>query len=567
MRKIRRIRDLSLIMKIASIIALVCLVLSVGNYLILQSTYDAYDEQLYVHSAQMFTSFVDEVDNRFAQVDTLTLSMITNKYFQEKMVEMRDQIEGSSPWLDAREKLAGQLSSYSYGLGMFYSFHIYLKQGESIGTHDGLSDTERDKLVRISAESEGKPRIILIGKGVYYTRQIRDMYGSNEALGTLIARVDMLKLMRQSLESYSDAGIGLNLSVHAGDTRVYPNEEAPVHPLEKDGWEIQGDRFVVQCTNRYGWKFLLYSSYDEIHKSIRLTQSMSLVMTMTIAFLAFLCSYYLVKHSTRHLNTLLVKIDAYRDGVLPDKSEMHQYQNRNDEFGRLHRHFDRMAYDNKKLNDEAYDRMLLQKEAQYQQLQQQIQPHFIFNAMSLITWIAYEHDDPEIAELSASLSRLLRTSMSFNDKAVCVKDELKIVDDYMLIQTKRFGSRLRYEKALPEELLDVKIPQLTIQPLVENSIKYALEEMLETCQIRLTGRLEGDTAVLIVEDNGPGIDTAILQKLENNEIAPKGHGIGLQNIKKRIQLLFSEEYGLQICREKGRTQILVRVPFKSEQSE
>lgn len=561
MRKVRRLRDLSLVVKIATIIALVCLVLSIGNYVILQGTYNAYDEQLYIHTAQMFTSFVEQVDTHFSQMDTLTLSMITNKYFQENLIEMNAQPMGSTPWLEARTRLSGQLSSYAYGLDLFYSFHIYLHQGESIGTHDSLAPAERDKLVRIAAESEGKPRIILVGKGVYYTRQIRALYDAGESLGTLIARVDMLKLMRQNQAIYSDAGIGLNLSVHVGETRIYPNEEAPVRPLAADGWEIQNDSFVVQCTNRHGWKFLLYSPYDEIHRSIRLTESVSLILTMGIAFLAFLCGYFLVKRSTRHLNTLLVKIDDYRNGVLPDKEDIHHYQNRNDEFGRLHRHFDRMAYDNKKLNDEAYSRMLLQKEAQYQQLQQQIQPHFIFNAMSLITWIAYEHDDTEIAELAASLSRLLRTSMSFNDKAVRVRDEIKIVEDYMLIQTKRFGSRLQYEMCIPEELLDVQIPQLTIQPLVENAIKYALEEMLEPCQIRLAGAVEGDMAVLTVEDNGPGIDTEILQKLENNEITPRGHGIGMQNIQKRIQLLFSEDYGLRITREKGKTQIQVRVPY------
>ena len=563
MKKIRRLRDLSLIMKIICIVACVCLVLSVGNYLILQGIYQAYDEQLYVHTAQMFTSFVGQVDTRFSQVDAVILSMITNDHFQNNLIEMRDQPRGTTPWLEARSKLSTQLGSYLYGINMFYSFSIYLDQGETIGSVDGISTQERDKLISIAAESKGKPRMIVLGKGVYYIRQIRSMLNSDETLGTLIARVNIMKLMRENLATYTDAGIGLKLSVHVGNTLIYPNEETGVEPLVKDGWEIQGDQFVVQCTNSYGWKFLLHSSYDDVHKSILITENLSVWLMVIIALAAFLCSYFLVKRSTRHLDTLMVKIDAYRDGILPEQKDMALYQNRHDEFGRLHRHFDRMAYDYKKLNDEAYDRMLLQKEAQYQQLQQQIQPHFIFNAMSLITWIAYEHDDPEIAELSASLSRLLRTSMSFNDKAVRVRDELKIVDDYMLIQTKRFGSRLRYEMCIPESLLDVKIPQLTIQPLVENSIKYALEEMLETCQIRLAGTLEGDTAVLIVEDNGPGIDTQILQKLERNEIAPKGHGIGLQNIKKRIQLLFSEEYGLQICREGDWTQIHVRVPYQS----
>jgi two-component system sensor histidine kinase YesM len=118
---------------------------------------------------------------------------------------------------------------------------------------------------------------------------------------------------------------------------------------------------------------------------------------------------------------------------------------------------------------------------------------------------------------------------------------------------------------IPEELLDVRIPQLTIQPLVENSIKYALEAMLETCNIRLFGRVEGDTAVLVVEDNGPGIDPLILEKLKAGTVEAKGHGIGLQNIHKRVQLRFSEAYGLQIRRENGKTQIQVRVPYAPEQ--
>ena len=562
MRKVRRLRDLSLTMKIVAVIACVCLVLSVGNYMILQNTYQAYDEQLYIHTAQMFTSFVGQVDTRFSQVDILTISLITNSSFQDSLIEMRGHPEGSTPWLAARDKVSTYLHSYLYGIDMFYNFAIYLEDGERIGTNDGLSANQRDKLIHIAAESRGRSQLVRIGRNVYYIRQIIGTMEEEHVLGTMIARVNILKLMQDCLAIYNNAGIGLNLSIHVDDTLIYPNGESTVQPLAQDGWQIQGDRFVVQCTNSLGWRFLLHSSYDEIHKSMRMTEKLSIILTVIIALVAFLCSYYLVKRSTRHLQSLLVKIDAYRDGILPEKKEMILYQDRNDECGRLHRHFDRMAYDNKKLNDEAYDRMLLQKEAQYQQLQQQIQPHFIFNTMSLITWIAYEHDDQEIADLSTSLSRLLRTSMSFDDKTVCVRDELKIVEDYMLIQTKRFGSRLRYEMCIPQELLDVKIPQLTIQPLVENSIKYALEEMLETCQIRLTGRVEGDTAVLIVEDNGPGIDTKILQKLESNEIAPKGHGIGMQNIKKRIQLLFSEEHGLQVHRVKNKTQIHVRVPYR-----
>lgn len=565
MKLLMKIRNLGLGMKMMIIVTLVCLCLSIGNYAILQSSYDAYDEQLYVHTAQVFTSFVEQVETRFAQVDTIALSMITNSNFQNGLRDMRDFNSGSTPWLEARKVVQNQIRSYIYGIELFYTFSVYTEDGDNVGSSDGISSKDRDKLISIAAESQGRPRIIIIGNKVYYTRQIQCMSHEDESLGTMLARVNITKLMDDCGEAYRKAGIGLNLSVYAGNTRLYPYMDGDIKPLDQDGWGIQGNLFISQCTNSYGWKFLLHAPYDEIHKSIRMTQTNSVLLTAVIAFGALLGSYYLVRRSTKHLGILLQKIDAYRGGVLPEKEDVEKYLHRHDEVGRLHRHFDRMAYDNKRLNDEVYDRMLLQKEAQYQQLQQQIQPHFIFNTMSLITWIAYEHDDTEIADLSTSLSRLLRTSMSFDDKAVRVRDELKVVEDYMLIQSKRFDDRLHYEMCIPEELLDVRIPQLTIQPLVENSIKYALEEMLDTCNIRLLGWVEEDTAVLAVEDNGPGIDPQILEKLEAGTVEAKGHGVGLQNIHKRIQLRFSEEYGLQICCQNGKTQIQVRVPYTQEQ--
>ncbi len=564
--KTRKVLDLSLFVKLMIIFTLVCLVLSVGSFFILRNSYQAYDEQLYIHTAQVYTSFVEQVEMEFSQIDTVTLSMIANETVMHDLATLRDADSGSSAWRQARVSLAMNMQSYMYGINLFSSFRICTAKGEMVGNQDGMTTSDEvQSMVQQAAAAQGKPVVVLSGNKVYYIRQIVGMgpYAS-QVLGTVIGRVNILKLMNDSINIYEGAGFGLKMSVQVDDTVIYSNAgENPV-PLEQDGWQIQGNLFVTQCTSARGWKFLLQAPYDEIHRSIRVTESQSIWLTVIIGALALLCSYYMVKRAIRRLNTLMTKIDAYRNGVLPEQNEMELYQSRHDEFDRLHRHFDRMAYDNKKLNDENYAQMLLQKEAQYKQLQQQIQPHFIFNTMSLITWIAYDHEDMEIVELSTSLSRLLRSAMSFNERTVQVRDELQLVEDYMLIQTKRFGSRLKYEMCIPEELMQAYIPQLTIQPIVENSIKYALEEILDTCVIRLSGRREGDTAVLIVEDNGPGMDTDILSKLESEQITAKGHGVGLLNIQKRIQLLFSEEYGLTICRVEDQTQVQIRVPFTKE---
>ena len=126
--------------------------------------------------------------------------------------------------------------------------------------------------------------------------------------------------------------------------------------------------------------------------------------------------------------------------------------------------------------------------------------------------------------------------------------------------------RSAYKVSIPDEMLNVLVPQFTVQPIVENAIKYALEEAPDKCHVNVLGYIENETAVVVVEDDGPGIDPNILQKLEAQEATPKGHGIGLLNIQKRIQLLFSEDYGLRVFCKDGITQIQICVPYQREES-
>lgn len=561
------IQNLSLYLKMLLIITFACSVLLLGNYAVLQMVYHSYDEQLYVKTAQVFTSYVEQVETEFDVLNTLSLSMLGDSGIQRNMMLLRDEEDGSEAWLTARRELASQISSYLYNVTAFDHFGVYTNGGISIGSLGKLTENDKEQLADIAVESKGVSKIMMYRERLYFLRQIRqsqDFAFTN--LGVMIGEIDIQKILSECGEIYRDSGIGLDLSVYVENECIYQEEEI-MEPLEEDGWQIREDKFIVQCTNDRGWKFLIYTSYDEIHSSIRVTMMRSFLLTVAIAFIALFISYCLVARLTRQLDILMDKFDDYGKGVLPSKEDMEHYKDRHDEIGRLHRHFDRMAYEYKRLNDENYNRMLLQKEAQYKQLQQQIQPHFIFNTLSLITWMAYQHKDTEIAELSNALSRMLRETMAFSGKTVTVKDELKLVEDYMLIQSKRYEGRLKFVMDIPVQIEKVMIPQMTIQPIVENAVKYALEEMLDTCVIKVWGRIEGKDAVLLVEDNGIGIDEDIIRKLDTGEVSTAGNGIGLRNIQQRIQLIFSEAYGLEFHRIEERTQVRIRVPFEAERQE
>lgn len=566
MKIVEKLKNAKFSAKISLIIIAVCIVVLTGNYFILQNSHQAYDELLYQNTAQLITSIADQLEMQFSKIDMMTLAITNNGWVQETLQTMSTEEEGSKAWLNAKRRLASDLHNYMYGIEYFYGSVIVTAEDNVVGSADSVCPSNTmDKLLSKAKDANGLSCVVCQDNNVYYLRQIINQDSvDNELLGVMIARVNIQKLVRDCETIYNQTNIGLDISVIAEDSLIYSSDHQHVEKLETDGWQIRDDHFVVQCTNDLGWKFLFCSNYDKIRNAIEQAELRSMCLSAIVTVIALLFCWRLMKRFAVHLEILMKKIDAYGKGVLPSADEMAKYKDRQDEFGRLHRKFDQMAYDYKELSEVHYERLIQEKDTQYKLLQQQIQPHFIYNTLALISGIAYEHEDNEIASITISLSQFVRASMNINKKTVTLRDELALIDDYMHIQMKRFGSRLQYRSAVPEEMMNILLPKFTVQPIVENAIKYAMAEMLDTCYVNVRGYVEDDTAVIVVEDNGPGIDPNILQKLETKEVSAKGDGIGLQNIQKRIQLLFSKEYGLRVFRKDGMTQIHIRIPYQQD---
>lgn len=557
----RWLQNQSLRRKMIYIVIFSCFLLLSVNYVVLQMAYRAYDEQLYNKTAQVFATRVEQIEIELKKMDGVTLAMIGDANIQENLTLLRELPKYSLEQQQVKKSVGTSLRSYMYDIDYFQMVEIVVPDLDiTIGDYGTLKEEKKQVFAEIAIENRGAPEIIVYENSLYYLRLIREMKNfAFTPLGIIIGEINLQKLIDISEENDLFGGIKPKLAVIVEEICVY-RESEEIQPMDTDGWEIQGDYFVVQYTNNRGWKFLMGTPHDSILDSIRAITISSFLWFAISAVLVLIIAYFLVGQISNHLGRLMKKIDAYGKGELPSLESMEDYAERRDEIGRLHRHFDRMAYEYKRLNEENYNRMLLQKETQYKQLQQQIQPHFIFNTLSLITWKAYESEDTEVAKLTNALSRMMWQTMSFNEKTVTVKDELKFVEDYMLIQQMRFKHKLKFELDVPDELGTVRIPQMTIQPIVENAVKYALEEMLETCVIRVSGRRETERVVLIVEDNGPGIDEDIIRKLETGEVEAEGSGIGLRNIQKRLQLVFSEQYGLEFHRVEEHTEVWICLP-------
>lgn len=208
-----------------------------------------------------------------------------------------------------------------------------------------------------------------------------------------------------------------------------------------------------------------------------------------------------------------------------------------------------------KINDlvkENYEEKIVMKEWQIKALQAQINPHFLYNTLDSIHWLAKINDQNQIAMMIKSLGNLLRNSIYKSNYVVSIKEEVGILEDYINIQKFRFQERLNVNINIKEEVLNFKIPNLVLQPLVENSISYALEVLVDVCKIDVFSIEEDNCIKLVVMDNGPGVNEERLEKLRKMEIQPSSSGIGLKNINERMKLIFGDKYNLFIDSEEGK---------------
>ena len=141
-----------------------------------------------------------------------------------------------------------------------------------------------------------------------------------------------------------------------------------------------------------------------------------------------------------------------------------------------------------------------------------------------------------------ALGTLMRETLNTKDKTFTVRRELEIVKSYLTIQQIRFEDRLEYTKQIDDSIMDISLPHLTIQPLVENAINYAMEESTEVCHIQIEGTRSGDYVYIDVVNNDSQFEQDLLRKLDQGLVTPHGFGIGLLNIHKRIQLTYGSEY-------------------------
>jgi len=207
---------------------------------------------------------------------------------------------------------------------------------------------------------------------------------------------------------------------------------------------------------------------------------------------------------------------------------------------------------------EEQGRLLL--EARLDALQRQINPHFLFNTLNSITSLVRSR--PELArDLIVKLANILRVLLKDREAFVPFRDELQFTDDYLDIEVVRFGEKLKVVKEIAENTLDVVVPGMLLQPLIENSIKHGLEPRISGGTVTLRSRItEAGQLLIEVEDDGVGI--APEQGIPGNGLIPAGTGIGMRNVRERMEVLYGRLAAVEINSRPGRgTKVTLVMPI------
>lgn len=579
----KRLRDLftsiSLRMKFNLLFTLGILTVGLTSIALTIYLIHNYNQMIYAKSADSLGVVIDSISSDLQTVSDLSTMIATNTNVQENLTTLNSQVEPLKKKAAITE--LNRLFAYYNSLNP-YIVCIRLDYGESSiisGRRTITEDSElKEKLEITASDSDGLSVFLdtdLPAARLACTKLVKKTANFDlRTLGILTIYLDLPSILKSSKKALS-AETETDLCLYLDHKLLYPDN--PALPLSTFHEDAHNTRFRIETINRTKYfivqknmdKFpitcIMTTDYNNIFNALIRTNTIFGVVLVFVMLLVILGSDFLIHNLLKHISLLLKKINHYKGSTMEPIDVHYNYSQRKDELGILHNEFDDMIQKINVLIEDNYIKQLLIKDSQLKALEQQINPHFLYNTLNIIGWEAQALEAPNIPTIVDSLSYLLRSILSEKSVEIPLEKELDILDHYLTIQKFRFADRLIYEKTVPQALLPVQVPKMSVQPLVENAIKYALEPNPEPCTITVSGYTDHDTAVITVSNTGSFLDSDILEKLKSGSRSPQGFGIGLTNIDSRIRILYGEEFGLSFSQKDNITTVIMTMPLKTQE--
>lgn len=302
------------------------------------------------------------------------------------------------------------------------------------------------------------------------------------------------------------------------------------------------------------WRLSAVVPVTQVTASARRVTRFTIGLAVLLIVVDVLAALFFARMNTRRLDALLIGLQNVTAGRY---RKMVRVVGR-DEIGRLQLQYNRMVKAINSLIDRVKAATNQRREAEFKALESQINPHFLYNTLENIKWMAMRRNAPEIVKTVESLSNLYRFTLNRGREIVTLREEVDSVSEYISIQNLRFGNRIQTEVAIPSELCECTMTKMILQPLVENAIYHGIHARDgKRGTIRIDAEAPDGVVFVRISDNGVGMDRKTLSGI----LTVESDGYGVKNVHQRLQLYYGREYGLYYESVPGEgTTVWVRFP-------
>lgn len=376
---------------------------------------------------------------------------------------------------------------------------------------------------------------------------------TGKCIGVIL--IDMkLDIIKKVIENVKPGKNGFVYIVDSTGDIVYSPVNNVVYRIKEEWLRDYNDKVMIKRIkdNDYeimhmgsvytGWKTVVVAPLEESLKVVTYIKYYSLTIAVITLIFAIILAIFFTRSIVNPITKLRKLMKTAEEGNL-DCYFNSKYK---DEIGELGDSFNNMLKEIKKLINLVHIEEKNKRKAEINTLQAQIKPHFLYNTLDTIQWMAQEHNAEDIVEMVGNLTNLLRIGLNNGDEIIKLKKEIEYVESYLVIQKTRYEDKLNYEISVDDNILEYNVIKLILQPLVENAIYHGIKEKRGKGKIIITGGIEDNKIHIRVTDNGIGIKEDKLREI--NKVLREGHssnskiGYGIYNVNERIRLNYGEEF-------------------------
>ena len=513
---------------------------------ILEQTGEGLDSQVEVYTSLLnYLTYSPDIEDLIAETN------MDNYYAYQKYTEVADPLLSvPKSYHDAIQ----QIQLFSESIKVRHEFTLVpISEVDKEWWYDQL---EEDVSVQWIVDSQ-KPEIAAV----------RRIYNGKKQIAVLCITLDYDKIFKsfENIVTEESGGIIVN-----AQGKILFQKEAFTE--ERNGkCEITSPEILDVEKGKYayvnrenatcGWKFFLYKPQSVVDRSVSgiLVSEIPLIAAC-LAIILFLGTSF-SRIFTKKIEELTENMNQMNQGsrVVTVESDSE------DEIGLLVRSFRSMVGEINRLIHEVYENKIALKEFELKALTAQINPHFLYNSLSIINWMAIRGNQREISKVTLSLSMFYRTALSKGQDMVTVDNCIQNIKAYLDIQLVMHDNEFQIVWDIDQEVRGCIVPKLLLQPVVENALEHGLDMKEEGEKIlKLFFQQDGEDVLMAVEDNGPGMEQEEADKL----VTYQASGYGLKNVNDRLKLLYGEKYGVLVFSKVGEgTRVEMRIPMAGVASE